>query len=249
MRTLPLSRRQILRTGALSIGAVSLPSAARQCLIYSIPGGLSHVDTFDMKPLAPRDIRGEFREIPTNVPGIRICEHLPRLARLMDRFTLVRSMTAGETNHERAAALWLAAAPPAADNVAQAIARIESGEPLVSLSTVSMLDVDRHGALFPVYRDTLLPRIDQDLASLIHHLEMRGLLTTTLLLVATEFGRTPRINEGAGRDHHAAAWSMLYAGGGTQGGRVIGATDATGSTVTNSPITPEQLLKRLGQRD
>lgn len=249
MRTQVPSRRQFLRTGALSIGAITLPSTTRQCLVYSIPGGLSHLDTFDMKPQAPREIRGEFREIPTNVPGIRICEHLPRLARIMDRFTLVRSMTADETNHERASHPWFGTLPPAAANTAHAVSRIETGDSLVQVAAASMLDVDRHGDLFSVYRDTLLPAIDQDLSGLIHHLEARGLLSSTLVLVTTEFGRTPNINEGAGRDHHAAAWSILYAGGGTQGGRVIGSTDATGSAVTNSPITPDQLLKRLGQRD
>lgn len=240
------SRRQLLRTGALSIGAVTIPLRPTQLLVYFLPGGLSHVDTFDMKPNAPREIRGEFREIPTRVPGLRICEHLPRLAGIMDRFTLVRSMTADDTNHERATQSLLAGLPAPITGTANALDRIESGDPAVVLSAANQLDIDRHGDLFSHYRRVLLPQIDRDLSDLVHTLESRGLLSSTLLLVATEFGRTPRINEGAGRDHHAAAWSILYAGAGRPGGRVIGATDATGTTVTRSPITPTQLLERLG---
>jgi uncharacterized protein (DUF1501 family) len=73
----------------------------------------------------------------------------------------------------------------------------------------------------------------------------RGLLERTLVLVMGEFGRTPKINANAGRDHHSKAWSILLAGGGIAGGRVLGATDKTGTEVTELPVTPEDLLHSL----
>jgi uncharacterized protein (DUF1501 family) len=65
------------------------------------------------------------------------------------------------------------------------------------------------------------------------------------VLVMGEFGRTPKINASAGRDHHSKAWSILLAGGGIAGGRVLGATDKTGTEVTELPVTPEDLLHSL----
>ena len=65
-------------------------------------GGCGHMDTFDMKPDAPKEYRGEFNPISTNVPGIQICEHLPFTARHADKFTILRSMKSKENNHERA---------------------------------------------------------------------------------------------------------------------------------------------------
>jgi hypothetical protein len=64
-----------------------------------LPGGPSHQDIFDLKQEAPSEIRGEFKPIPTNVPGIQICEHLPQLARIADKYTIIRSMVGAEDNH------------------------------------------------------------------------------------------------------------------------------------------------------
>ena len=65
-----------------------------------LPGGPSHQDMFDLKPDAPSEMRGEFKPIKTNVPGIEICEHLPKLARLMDKCTLIRSMADCDGSHD-----------------------------------------------------------------------------------------------------------------------------------------------------
>ena len=107
----PATRREVLRAGALSALGLTMPELARlraataagdspsapqranSCVFVFLFGGPSHIDLWDMKPKAPVEIRGEFKPIDTVVPGIQLCEHLPRLARQMGRFCLLRSMT------------------------------------------------------------------------------------------------------------------------------------------------------------
>ncbi len=115
-----LSRRQLLRIGGVGSLGLTLPgllqaeaegtaprgSAAgpiRSCILIFYYGGPSHIDTFDMKPNAPAEIRGQFGSIATSVPGLRVCEHLPHTARVMDRLAIVRSMHHPMTNHNAAA--------------------------------------------------------------------------------------------------------------------------------------------------
>ena len=100
----PLSRREMLKIGALGFGGLTLPqllTAEAQAGVVKSPkavimiylvGGPSHQDTVDLKMDAPAEIRGEFRPISTNVPGIQICEHLPRTARIMDKLAVLRSV-------------------------------------------------------------------------------------------------------------------------------------------------------------
>jgi hypothetical protein len=87
-------------------------------------------------------------------------------------------------------------------------------------------------------RDLLVPGLDRALPALLTDLKERGLLESTLVVLSTEFGRTPRINTMAGRDHWPGAFSIVLAGGGVQGGRVVGKTDRIGASVTDRPITP-----------
>lgn len=106
-----VSRRDFLRIGGLALGGLSLPqllaaesrSGVRQqhkaVIMIFLPGGPPHQDMFDLKPEAPAEIRGEFRPIKTNVAGIEICEHLPRLARMMDRFAIIRSLVGARDEH------------------------------------------------------------------------------------------------------------------------------------------------------
>src|SRR6516162_10955198 len=106
-----LTRREWLRVGGLGFAGLSLsdllqtrtaasPGArAKSCIQLFMWGGPSQHETFDLKPNAPAGIRGEFRPIATNVPGIRICEHLPQLARQADKFCLIRSMTHPHPRH------------------------------------------------------------------------------------------------------------------------------------------------------
>jgi hypothetical protein len=91
-------------------------------------------------------------------------------------------------------------------------------------------------------RDTVAPSFDTAFASLLTDLEERGLLDTTLVVATGEFGRTPLLNANGGRDHWAGAWTALVAGGGVEGGRVLGRTDARGTEPTDRPVTPQELV-------
>ena len=101
-----IQRRDFLKIGALSgVGLglsdyLSLAEAdaatntrARSAIYVRLAGGPSHMDTFDMKPDAPDTHRGEFREISTYVPGVRICEHLPKLAKCADKYAILRGVS------------------------------------------------------------------------------------------------------------------------------------------------------------
>jgi hypothetical protein len=108
------TRRQLIRLGGIGAIGLGLPQflqansprrpdvlpPTRSCIFIVQYGGCSHIDSFDLKPEAPAEIRGPFKPIPTSVPGTRICEHLPRLARLADRYSLLRSMTHGNPGHD-----------------------------------------------------------------------------------------------------------------------------------------------------
>ncbi len=115
------TRRELLRVGGLGPFGLSLPhllaadekqkplagSKADACIILFLNGGPSHLDMWDMKPLAPTEFRGEFKPINTSLPGVQLCEHLPRSAKLMNRVTLVRSMH-HSVNNSHAAAVYAA---------------------------------------------------------------------------------------------------------------------------------------------
>src|SRR5262249_29553039 len=97
---------------------------------------------------------------------------------------------------------------------------------------------DPHAQNFAALKDELLPMLDQGLSALFEDLEQRGLLDSTLVVVMGEFGRTPKINKDAGRDHWGSCQSVLLAGGGIKGGRVIGASDRIGAFPATDPIDP-----------
>jgi hypothetical protein len=94
-------------------------------------------------------------------------------------------------------------------------------------------------------RDLLVPSLDRALSTLVTDLDQRGLLDSTLVVLTTEFGRTPRINNLAGRDHWPQAFSIVMAGGGLRRGIVIGATDRIGAAVTDRPITPPDMAATI----
>lgn len=103
-----VTRREVLRVGGLAFGGLSLAdilkvraadaggSRPRSVIMVWLRGGASHIDSYDMKPDAPAEVRGEFRPIPTNVPGIRICEHMPLQARMMDRLAIIRGIRSND---------------------------------------------------------------------------------------------------------------------------------------------------------
>jgi hypothetical protein len=111
----PMNRRELLRVGSLGLLGLGLPewlearqtrpvrsARARSCILLFMWGGPAHQDTWDMKPDAPAEYRGEFHPIATRVPGLRICEHLPRLAQKTDKLAIIRSMTHPDVDHTTA---------------------------------------------------------------------------------------------------------------------------------------------------
>ncbi len=107
-----VSRRNFLRIGALGLGGLALPqllqaesqsgrkSTQKSIIMIYLPGGPPHQDMFDLKMDAPKEIRGEFQPISTKVPGIQICEHLPKMAAMMDKMSIIRSMVGSEGGHD-----------------------------------------------------------------------------------------------------------------------------------------------------
>jgi Protein of unknown function (DUF1501) len=106
------SRRRLFQFGGIGAISLGLPQLLRagsepartarpkSCIFIVQYGGCSHIDSFDPKPEAPAETRGPFKSIPTAVPGVRLGEHLPRLAKLADRYALIRSMTHGNGGHD-----------------------------------------------------------------------------------------------------------------------------------------------------
>src|SRR6476660_677989 len=113
------SRRDVLRVGSVPLLGLGLPEllAAREasgetgrakaCIVLFMWGGPAHQDTWDLKPNAPDQYRGEFKPIKTNVPGVQICEHLPRIAKMTDRLAILRAMTHDDVDHTTATSYLL----------------------------------------------------------------------------------------------------------------------------------------------
>jgi uncharacterized protein (DUF1501 family) len=402
-----LPRRDFLRLGAASLFGMGLtlpglleaqaraarrgtPTREVSLIFVFLHGGLSTIDTFDLKPNAPVEFRGEFRPIATNVGGIHISEHLPRLSRQMDKFALIRSFrhhnsdhgpadhyihtgyfpTAGfnpslKPNNQRPAhgaiiarklgprgsvppyvclpklhpsagsaylgsssAPFVIEAEPNAPNFAvpdlvpppviaanrlaarrQLLAQVDRfrqsaevranrhaqavsvyqqnafnlmtspaarrafdihAEPErlrdeygrnslgqcclmarrlvqagVRCVTIDHSNWDTHDNNFATLRRDLLPALDGALSTLFRDLHTRGMLSSTLVVVTGEFGRTPRINRNAGRDHWGPAFTVALGGGGIKGGRVVGATDARAERPAANPRGPEDLAATI----
>lgn len=358
-----MSRRDFVRTGAVSalgLAAAGRSSGARagdapcqSVILLWMQGGVSHLDTFDPKPGASAEVRGPFAAIPTNVPGIQLCEHLPRLARVAGQIAFIRSMHHPEGAHERGMSYVLTGcrpetavshpsigaiiakeigprrgAPPYVavhgSSFAAALGCLGSGylesshDPLAldgdaSASTFRVRDMalpqeavveravrrapggstrlqasldialepakvrdaygrsslgrkcllarrlveagsrfvvvdedgwDHHFRAFDALKNRL-PAFDQAVAALIADLADRGLLDSTMVVFLTEFGRSPRINYEAGREHHPGVFSCFLAGGGIRGGQAIGASDARGESPAGQPVTPEDLFRTI----
>ena len=370
------------RAGSTDATAASKTPRPRGCILIWLAGGPAHLDTLDPKPDAPANVRGEFKPIDTAIPGVKISEVFPNLAKVLDRVTLIRSMTSPEADHDRAShhlltgyrpspalvypghgsvvarargfagsvlppyvavpdapifsssgyltpaydpfvvggdpgrpnfrvrdltppdrvtlerlrrrkemvktldgfapdvpetpltsardqfsaqaydlltsskaqsAFRLDAEPdPVRDRYGRTpfgqsclLARrlIEAGVSFVTVNDrgANQLGWDTHAQVFPTIKNTLAPPLDQALAALIGDLSDRGLLDRTLVLMMGEFGRTPKVNAMAGRDHHGRANSLLLAGGGMPKGLVLGRTDATGDSPADRPVTPADL--------
>jgi uncharacterized protein (DUF1501 family) len=432
------TRRAALQAGSLGLLGLSmsdvfaLRAAAatsvvpeKSVIFVFLTGGLSHQDSFDLKPEAPDTVRGEFRPIATRTPGIQISEHLPLLAQRSENFALVRSMATNSNGHEEACHMLLTgrldfppgfslnkvpslnewpslaaqvtyatrgrkALPPAvvlpqpsvnemgrvrpgqyagrmgpdfdawhldvaapcplgngacphcfrfegtqfehaaktifetprlslpesarerfanrvgllanierqqveledyadvvkydrqrqralsvltdanvraAFDVEQADPRtlerygrnkfglsllmaarlVAAGVNLVQVNLGKNSSWDTHRGNFVNLKNNLLPYLDRAVSGLLDDLAESGLLDTTLVVVTGEFGRTPKINRDAGRDHWGPAMTSFFAGGGVRGGNVIGSTDKIAAYPTSTPYTPENLAATIYQ--
>ena len=124
---------------------------------------------------------------------------------------------------------------------------VETGVPFVE---VDFGGWDNHGGIFPTLQNQKLPELDKAMSALVEDLSQRGMLDDTAIVWMGEFGRTPRINGGAGRDHWARSWSVVVGGAGFKRGVVVGKTNSDGTEVETEPFTSQDLmatvLKSLG---
>jgi hypothetical protein len=397
-------RRDFLKIGAAGLFGLTLPQLLQlearaqttgrparanrpnAVTMVWLGGGPATIDMWDLKPDAPQGIRGEFSEIATRADGVRICQHLPQMAQVMDQCTIVRSLAhtipahgpatvfmttgnrptpalqypalgslvtrlmpaergmppyvsfnelrnggaggsgylgtsynpfivqgAGNNNPNNRTAPNLSvrgitlptgftleqlenreqllqgfdAGFEAADRSADLVdgldtfhrqaleilrsdrtrnafnlqqesesARTRYGntqfgqavlaarrlaEAGVRFVTVSLGGWDTHGQNFNNLRTRQLPPLDQALSALIQDLSERGTLDRTIVYCAGEFGRTPRVNNNAGRDHWARSMAVLLAGGGFRRGYAHGTTDAQGMAPALEPCTPDDI--------
>jgi hypothetical protein len=417
---LRLHRRGLLRAGTVGMFGLGLaellrgearsaqqPPArlpgfgrAKSCIFIWLKGGPSHLDTFDPKPDAPLEIRGEFKTIATKVPGIFFSEHVPCLAGVADKLTVVRSLAHKDNGHPSAAYEMTTGHPyPRAMNLADISTRedhphigasiaaltgksclmppfvlvpdylivngqfrsgqnagflgtrfdplvpggdpsrddfrsadlglgepvetsrlrdrrallanlnnrltrpdkaaslnemdsyrdkafslletgrtrrafdldaespevrdrygrnffgqsvllgrrlLEAGVRLVHVNCMSSIfsgdkTWDTHKDNFNLLSQVLLPRTDRAIAALLADLSASGLLDETLVVVTGEFGRTPKINKVAGRDHWPGVFSVLLAGAGLSGGRTYGSSDKQGAAPASAPVNSSEL--------
>jgi len=131
---------------------------------------------------------------------------------------------------------------------------VETGVNMVQVNLGNFGSWDLHGNNFPLLKNYLFPPTDKAVSALLDDLHESGLLETTLVVMAGEFGRTPRIYNEApnvyklpGRGHWAPCQSVLFAGGGVRGGNVIGSSDSTGAYPASDPQTPENFAATIYQ--
>ena len=381
-----LSRRELLRVGGLSALGLSLPGLLEaesraahpkrddlRCILLFMKGGAPQQDTFDMKPQAPVEYRGDFQPISTNVPGMHICEHMPYMSQKLDKLCQLRTIVHTGGQHAEATHFMLTGYPqigdpsgepvgsivypacgsvigrelgmnegippyvqisagqmkysgggymgsaynplmvtdnpnspdfrvrdvsisetvgadrvqrrrsmlqqiddwqrkvenessvvyeqnqfyqrafdlltsPAAkkafrleeesdrirdsygrtkDGQAMLLARrlVEAGVRLVCVNVSGGGGWDTHADNFSRLKDDLLPNVDKPWAALLEDLEQRGMFSNTLVIWMGEFGRTPKVNGQAGRDHYPAVNNICFSGCGVRMGEIIGRTD------------------------
>ena len=259
-RRLGSTRREFLKRGATAVGGVALPGltaramaslvwprASKSVIFVYLAGGPSHLDVYDMRPDAPAEIRGEFRPIQTNVPGVRVCEHLPLHAKIADKFAIVNGV---ETIDSHGLAVVTTGSPTSPQR---------TGLESISAVHIEHLDLphgdwDTHGrvlgrqlTIFQELREKL-PAYDAAIHRLVNDIYEHGLDKDILLVACGEFGRTPWINEHGGRNHWAPCGSVLFAGGGLKMGQVIGATNSKAEEPVERGMNSNCLLATIYRR-
>jgi uncharacterized protein (DUF1501 family) len=212
--------------------------------------------------------------LPQGVDGDRFGGRLDVLKRLdSQRKTLAEAASAGAFDRTRADAVSLLtdarvraafdlnrASPRDLDrygrnsfgwSLLMAARLVEAGVNLVQVNLGNNESWDTHGNAFPHLKEKLLPPTDKSISALLDDLEQRGLLESTLIVMAGEFGRTPKVStltqhyKGPGRDHWGAVQSVFLAGGGVKGGRVIGSSDKSGGYPATDPQSPENFAATI----
>jgi hypothetical protein len=398
-------RRDFLKIGAAGLFGLSLPDLLRlearsaptesqigkgrranAVILIWLGGGPSHLDTWDLKPNAPEGIRGEFKPLATKVDGIQISEHLPKMAQVADKVTIVRSLYHTIPSHGPATVFMTTGNKPSPalqyPSLGSLVAKLMPAEravpPYVSFSdlrggsagqagylgtaynpfgvegagggkgggalkvrgvslptgftleelenrnallegfdrgfqaldksadlvegldafhkqaleilrsdktkkafdlaqespalrerygqtpfgqgtltarrlveacvrfvTISLGGWDTHGRNFETLSKRLLPQLDQTLSALVQDLSDHGMLDRTAVYCAGEFGRTPKINKNAGRDHWARSMAVMLAGGGFKSGYAHGTTDPQGMAPATEPCTPDDIAATI----
>ena len=219
-----IRRRDFLSSLTLPFLGAKNAKPGPSCIVLRLTGGASQLDTWDMKPDAPSEVRGPFRPIKTNVPGMEISEIFPRMARHADKYAIIRSVHHTETTHAEAERLFgLSAGPSVFDGINW---DIHGWKPFSPISA---------------YRDVVGPVFDRDFTSLLES----GLLESTVVVALGEFGRTPKINPDGGRDHWPHCFSILMAGRGIRGGQVYGSSDRIGAEPRDHPVTPAMITATI----
>jgi hypothetical protein len=143
-----------------------------------------------------------------------------------------------DVNSEKPAVREMYGTTPFGQGALAARRLMEAG---VRFATVSLGGWDTHGQTFQAHKTRLMPTLDQVLSALVKDLDDRGLLDSTIVMCAGEFGRTPKINKNNGRDHWARSMACVLAGGGFKKGYVHGSTDASGMAPATEPCTPDDI--------
>lgn len=258
---IPLGRREFLGVAAATPFALGASKRApKSVIVLVLTGGPSQLDTWDPKPDAPSEIRSPFRAIRTNVPGIEISEIFPRMAKHADKYALIRSVYNEGPPHSHEEALSVIDQATEgfqtmngsfAMNCCRAAQLVETGTPqqiridmFDSVFHRKTWDSHGHGPFSTIrdYQEIVGPVFDAAYTKLLEDLHQRGLLESTLVIAAGEFGRTPRINPQGGRDHWTKCQTVLIAGGGIEGGQVIGSSDGAGTEPKDYPISLEKVF-------
>jgi len=386
-----LTLPQLLRLEAQAAPALEDKKKATSVIMVWLAGGPATIDMWDLKPGAPEEIRGEFKAIDTKADGVQISEHLPKMAEIMDRVTVVRSLQHTIPSHGPATVFMTtgnkptpAVQYPALGSLMSKLLPADKGvPPYVSFTelrngaagqagylgtaynpfiveggaggkggnggnlrvrgiqlpngftldelenrdkllkgfdqgfegadksadlmegldafhkqaleilrsdktkkafdlnlekaelrerygqnpfgqgalasrrlieagvrcvTISIGGWDTHGKNFEALSKRLLPQLDQTLSALVTDLDDRGLLERTIVYCAGEFGRTPKINKNAGRDHWARSMAVVLAGGGIKRGYAHGLTDPQGMAPATEPCTPDDVAATIFHR-
>src|SRR3954471_6990594 len=158
-----LSRRESIRVGSIGLAGLSLDGLlrlqdasaasgpprgrAKAAILLFLSGGPAHMDMWDLKPDAPEAVRGTFRPIDTNVAGIQVCEHMPRMARLGDKYAILRSVHHRQSDHP-AAAYWMMVGSPIARPARDAGMMSRADRPHPGSALAKVLGPTRRGPHF-----------------------------------------------------------------------------------------------------